>query len=206
MNWVIKIFLAGCFISLWSCSGQHPQQLSASDYIRYVESGRSELATTIKSGPWSYHFQYKPADYIALREGDNSFVNSAVITDRRRSLEKTVWFNMSIRVTGAEVDPLKYNVRNLDEYNSRLNYFLMRAAANLHLTYGSKGAMKQVGYHFENNFSIKPEVTAVVGFSIPDATPLESVTIEYDDGLFNAGILKFSIAPSAFKAIPKLSI
>ena len=206
MKWVTKLSLVYCFLGILSCSRQHPRELRPVDYVRYVESGEGELASTIKSGPWSYRFQYKPADYIALRESDGQHVDPTFIAGRRKTLKKSVWFNMTIRVTGTEIDPLKYNVRNLDEYNSRLNYFLMRAAANLHLTYGAKGAMKQIGYQFENNFSIKPEVTTVVGFSIPDDAPVEPLTIEYDDGLFNAGILKFSIAATSFKAIPKLAI
>lgn len=191
---------------LSGCIGKHPDKLKAGDYIRYVENPRNALKGTVHSGIWNYDFQYKPSAYITLRESDPTHSDTVSFRKRTESLDRSVWFNVAISVKGEAADPLKYNIRDINEYNARLSYFLSSAAQNFHLYYGNQGEMKQIGYYFENNYSIKPVAVAVIGFSIPDTVPREPVTIEYQDRLFNAGILKFNIAPAAFKNIPRLSI
>lgn len=196
---LLLLFLAGCM-------GRRPDQLSPDAYIRYVEEQGNQLSTTIKSGIWSYTIQYKPGNYIALKELDPDSVTGERISKRTGSLEKTVWFNVHIGVAGKGDDPLKYQVADLQDYNRRLDYFLNRAGTNFRLLYGDKGDMEQIGYYFENNYNVKPEVVLIIGFKIPDALPKELMTLEYADELFNAGILKFTVPETAVKQIPTLSI
>lgn len=191
---------------LVGCAGRHPDQLLPASYIQYVEDENNQLKNTVKSGIWSYTFQYKPGGYIALKELDADSVTGARVSKRIASLEKTVWFNVHISVAGKGDDPLKYQVADLQDYNRRLDYFLNKAAANFRLLYGDKGEAEQIGYYFENNYNVKPEVVLIIGFKIPDAVPQESVTLEYADELFNAGILKFKVPETIIKQIPKLSI
>ena len=124
------------------------------------------------------------------------------LNKRIESLKHTIWFNVSVSAKNKTADPLKYEVEGLEDYNSRLSYFLEGAGKNFQLTYGAEESISPVGYYFENNYSIKPEVVMIVGFKIPDSVPKEKVVLEYYDGLFNAGILKFGLAPSILQNIP----
>jgi hypothetical protein len=205
MNWVIKN-IAFTLVVLTGCMNHRSDQLSPGQYIQFVEQDDNLLRSTVRSGIWSYTFQYKPGTYIALKELDADSINQAVVESRARSLEHTIWFNIHFAVDGKGEDPLKYKVSGLQDYNQRLEYFLKRAAGNFQLQYGDKGMMTQAGYYFENNYNVKPEVVLIIGFKIPDASPQESVTLAYADELFNAGILKFNIAKETFLQIPKLSI
>ena len=92
------------------------------------------------------------------------------------------------------------------EYNDRLNYFLIEAGENIRLLYGDKESMETIAYHFENNYGLTPMDVMVVGFEIPDAVPTEDLVLEYEDKLFNGGIIKVKISKEQIAAIPEIII
>ncbi len=197
-SYIVLLF----WILALSCTDGKPRQLRPGDYIRYVESEQNELRTTVSSGIWRYTIQYKPAAYIALKEQDPGQIDGNALNARVRKLEKTVWFNVSIKVGNEEADPLRYHTTNLEEYNERLNYFLAEASKNFRLTYGESGEMDQIGYYLENNYNIKPEIVAIVGFRIPDTAPVQPLVFSYYDGLLSSGIVKFKVPVKAVQSIP----
>jgi hypothetical protein len=197
------LLLAAISMLLAACHSDALTSLPADRYKAFVADPESQLNTIISAGIWKYRLQYNPAAYIALKE--RSDTSGTSVKARIAELKKTVWFNVSISVADAGQDPLKYHA-SISEYNTRLAYFLTEAQRNFHLYYGTSGEMKQIAYHFENYFNLKPEVTAVIGFSIPDDLPKEDLEFVYEDGLFNAGILKFKLFQAQLAAVPQLSI
>lgn len=189
------VLIAGCHTT--------PRELAPGAYIRYVEDPAHNARVQVRSGEWIYTVQYKPGAYMALKEQSQDMLNVRAARERMKQLHQTIWFNVGISTASGATDPLKYGTKDLNEYNNRLNYFLYNAGPNFHLTYGSKGEMPQVAYYFENNYSIKPEVTAIVSFRIPDTEPKEDFTLSYEDGLFNAGIIKVQFDHDHITALPK---
>lgn len=204
MNWGIKMVALAAIVQL-GCN-RRPASYGPAEYVSYVESGASHLSKVINSGAWVYRVQYKPYAYIALKEQSASAIDRKKFGERVKAMNHVLWFNVSLSTKDESADPLKYQARDINEYNSRLTYFLSHAAANFHLKYGTQGEMPQAAYYFENNYSIKPEVTAIVAFEIPDSLPKEDFVLEYDDELFNSGIIKAAFENRQLSALPSLNL
>lgn len=202
MRPVIRILFI-LFVGLTGCKKE--QQLSAPDYMSYIENKSNGLKNTVTLKDYEYTFLYKPAEYIAYKELTNAnIIDSTTFKKRVRELHKTVWFNIYIKTTEGKDNPLKSGVSGLDEYNARVSYFLSDAANNLTLYYGQKGSMNNVAYHFENNYGLTPMDVIVVGFEIPDDFASEDIVLEYDDRLFNSGPIKVKVSKKELLDIPQI--
>ena len=94
----------------------------------------------------------------------------------------------------------------LDEYNSRLSYYLNRAQQDLKLVYGSD-TLAPASYLFETNYNLTPQETMVAGFVLPqnDKEIRQPVQLAYYDRMFRNGIIKASWTPEQIKSIPALA-
>lgn len=203
MKAVIRYIIFLFFISV-SCNQK--KELKAADWISFVEKESNGYRKSITTGELTYTFQYKPASYTALKElnatdGDTK----VVLKNRAEALKGTVWFNVYIKNKKGNINPLKSNISGLDEYNSRLNYFLMNAGNDFTMRYGGE-EMDKIGYSFENNYGLSPADAMVIGFRIPDSIPVKEVVLEYEDKLYKNGILKINISDKILKNIPNLKI
>src|SRR5215217_7354720 len=127
--------------------------LNAEEYVRFMENDGNGLRKQVKTGTYTYTFQYKSPEYIVLKEQRGS--QPTVADKRLHQLDSTVWFNVMIN-TGNKINPLKADAASLSEYNKRVDYFLSGAVRNFKLTYGDLGEMKCIGYLFENNYGLTP--------------------------------------------------
>jgi hypothetical protein len=101
-----------------------------------------------------------------------------------------VWFNITLKHNNDAINPLKYKVSSIDEYNQRLEYFLNHASKEIFLEY-KNFKLKPISYLFENNYSLTPNETFIVGFELPlDILPKDQMTLVYNDLIFKNGIVK----------------
>lgn len=187
---------------LLQCACRH--QLKPDAYIRYVKDSSNGLVKIATIDGWEYTIQYKPADYIIYLEGKGVYTDSFVTKERDR-LKGTVWFDIDIRRTDGSITPLRYGVSSLDEYNSRLDYYLNHAQEDIALAYGTD-TLKPMSYLFENNYNLTPQQTMVVGFALPEGQ--ESIKapmqLSYRDRIFKNGIIKATYRQKDLKNIPHL--
>ena len=180
------------------------QQLKPSAYIKYVKDSSNGLVKTTTIDGWEYVMQYKPADYIIYLEARGVYTDSFVTNEQNR-LKGTVWFDINIRRTDGSITPLRYGVSSLDEYDTRLDYYLNHAQQDIALAYGND-TLKPMSYLFENNYNLTPQQTMVVGFALPDSqTSIKApMQLSYRDRIFKNGIIKATYRLKDLQHIPHL--
>jgi hypothetical protein len=137
----------------------------------------------------------KTTDYVLLKEGSNG---------RRSQVENAYWFNLVIFQKDKGINPLKYNVKNLEEYNQRLAYFTNLPNANIKLRDATGNEYPLIGTHFENNYGLTPSDELVVFFKKQGGQNSNDLVIEYDDQLFGNGIIKATFTKNDLTKIPNL--
>ncbi len=187
-----------------SCTGKQ-QKLGAADYISYMENADNGFLKKVTTSDIIYHIQAKTPEYVSLKESnpESSSPESKTIQNRVKQLDSSIWFSIKVMNAKANVNPLKYNARSLQEYNERLNYFLYQAGGNFSLKYDQKEAT-QIAYYFENSYGVTPYETIVLGFKLSDNLYNKDIELEYMDALFNSGIIKMSVTASDLKNKPIL--
>lgn len=172
------------------------------ELVSWLEDEDNGLRKAVATRTHRYVFQYKPMQYIICKERQGDAGKSA--EKRRAELRHAVWFNVFMDAQGSGRNPLKDQVSGLDEYNTRVGYFLTAAGQNFSLSYNGKQA-EPVGYYFENNYGLTPTDVMVVGFKIDDPEPIHDLTIEYNDELYKNGIIKATFTKQNIQNIPTLN-
>ena len=194
---LLTLTVTGCI----SC--QKPESLKGKEYLAYIEDKDNGLKKKVRAGDLNFTFQYKPAEYVFLKEYGGEAKNEKLLFERQRGLSNTVWFNVSISGLKTKTDPLRTGVADLNEYNARNDYFLMNAMKDFKLIYGNV-EMVTAGYHFENNYGLTPMDVMIIGFAIPDSVPVHEMTLVYNEQVFNNGLIKANFSEDDLLSIPKL--
>jgi hypothetical protein len=197
-----RLFIFFSIILFYSCKATN-KKVAPAEYVLFIEDEQNDYKVILEAGAYIYTFQYKPSEYIALKEMEGlNVIDTVKYRNRLHALENTVWFNVYVEAANSNVNPVKNNLGGgMDEYNNRIAYFLNEARNSFTLYYG-KDVMPQVGYNFENNYGLTPKDVMVIGFKIPDAQPKDDLTIEYNDKLFKNELLKVKITKSQLLNIP----
>ncbi len=192
---VVLICLDGC-----------KQRLKSDDFVQYIHSEDKGLRKVKAIGGFEYNIQYRPYDYIMLMECKGDWTHYEK-EKRGAELKGTSWFSLSIKRSDNEISPLRYGISSLEDYNSRLNYFLNEAERDIWLVYDGK-TIQPASYFFENNYNLTAQETIVVGFFLPEGElkPVKSMQLCYNDRTFNTGIIKSNFSEEALKNIPNLII
>jgi hypothetical protein len=190
-------------VGIMSCG---KKSLSPAAYQQYMETEDNGFRKNIVTGDWQFQVQYRPAEMILSKEA-TSLKDNAAIEQRKKQLEGTAWFNITIKHRNSQQSPLKYNVAGLDEYNSRMNYFLNEAAKDLTLQYGNE-VLHPMSYWFETNYNLTPDETMVVAFTLPGNAkkPEKDMVLSYYDRVFTNGIIKATFPASLVKNTPELKL
>ena len=201
------LFAVGLPLLLAGCS-RSPQTLAGNDLIRFVEDTDHGLKKEVKAGDWTYELQYKPVDYVIAVEGRGN-VNEAVYRDRRKELDQTLSFNVSFKNEQEKTEPLRIGIKDMDEYNHRLSYYLNEANHDFALI-ADGDTLYTAGYVFEPNYNLLQEQKMVVSFSLrkhEQTTGNEhprNMQLVFKDRVFNNGIIKATWSEDDLSAIPTL--
>ncbi|MBL7711887.1 MAG: hypothetical protein JNL13_05470 [Chitinophagaceae bacterium] len=169
------------FLLLASCN----TQLDDREFAAYVKDSGKGLRKTITVDQIVYDVQYMPARMILVQEQ----LQADEKKKRAAQLKGTLWFTISLKCLHSSVNPLKYQVSGIEEYNERLDYFLNHAGKNIRLDYGTK-VLQPISYHFENNYGLTANETIMVGFEMPEEEQDADATLVFEDKVFKNGIIK----------------
>jgi len=180
------------------------KNMKTPDYVRYINNKNNGLIKTTQTDGWEYDVQYRPGDYIILME-NKGVPDDSVLNKREAELKGTAWFNIVIKRIDNQVTPLRYDISSLDEYDTRLNYFLNEAAKDIKLVNG-KDTLLPKSYLFENNYNLTPQETMIVGFYLPagDNYPIKDMQLSYIDKVFKNGIIRAQFSKTVLNHIPNL--
>ena len=182
------------------------KQLRPEQYSKFFSDEASGMVKKAEVDGMTYTIQYRPAELVALTEVGTGGTDKPFDV-RLSELRGTVRFNVALSRTDGSMSPLRYGASGLDEYNSRLNYFLTEAAGHFRLIYGDRDTLNQVGYLFENHYNLTPQETMVVGFALPSGIeiPERDLRLSYDDELFKNGIINVRFASGDLARLPELA-
>jgi hypothetical protein len=184
--------------------GSCRSKLTPVDYVRYVNDEKNGLKKVSRIEGWEFCMLYHPADYTILKE--NSGQNKNYNADKRKEdLQSTALFSISIKRTDNSISPVRYRVSSLEEYNSRLNYYINHAMKDIRLMYGND-TLTPSSYVFENNYNLGPMETMVVGFELPfgKPSPAKNMRLSFLDRVFKNGIINAEFSTDAINSIPSL--
>lgn len=176
--------------------------LGPKEYVAYMDNPNHGLIKKVTLNDMIYEFHCKTPQYLAIKQnvidGDSKGIESRI-----KQLKSTLWFYVYIKSKSESVNPLKDKVSGLDEYNTRLAYFLDQAKNSFSLSSEGK-RMKQIAYHFENNYGLTPYDTAILGFEVDGYD--KDYLLEYEDKLFGAGRMKITIEKQDLIELPTLKL
>jgi hypothetical protein len=201
MQKVISCFIVVIFLFVnSSCK----KSLKSGEYVNYVVNNERGLKKVTEVDGFEFSMQYRPYDYIILMESKGDFSNYD-FNKRLSCLKGTAWFSISIKRVDNGITPLRYGISSIEEYNLRLNYFLNEAKKDLWLMYDSI-KIYPTSYLFENNYSLTPQETMIIGFFLPSGenSPQKTMQLAYNDRIFKNGIIKATYPDKLLKNIPNL--
>lgn len=186
------------------CCVSCKHSMKAADYVSYVNNKENGLKKISQMAGWDFSLQYRPYDYIMLMENKGNW-NNYNVAKRQSDLKGTAWFSISIKRTDNSITPLRYGIASIDEYNTRLNYYLNEAVKDIQLKY-NEDTLQPVSYLFENNYNLTPQETMIVGFYLPkgERYPNKTMQLSFTDRIFKNGIIKAEYSENILKNIPNL--
>ena len=201
MQEVIKYIVFGLLVfGFASCR----RSMRTADYARYINNAEHGYKKTTQVDGWEFSMQYRPYDYIMLMEnkGDPKGYN---IEKRKAELAGTAWFSISIKRIDNSISPLRYGITSVEEYNTRLNYYLNEAAKDIKLIYDAD-TLQVVSYLFENNYNLTPQETMIAGFYLPKGEdyPKKKMQLSFTDHVFKNGIINATYTEEVLKNVPNL--
>jgi len=200
----VFIFIAVLLTGIFGCAfnGLNPKK-----YIKWVENESNGLKVSKKINHFIYQVQYKPVQYIAIREAlSEGKINNDIINKKLRELGQYYYFTVQISSEDGKTPMLKYNLKSTGEYYQRLNYFVSYAQSDFTLLNGYD-TIPCTLYHFEENYNLTPFNRMVIGFENPNnKAVMKDLTLIFNDNILNTGIVEFTIESKKIKKIPKLKI
>ena len=181
------------------------QELSPSDYVRYITDDENGLIDTKEIGRYKFELQYKPIDFLALR-----FYNK---TQDKKNFQEEIqnriglqYYTLKIGLTDSNNDIMTDNLISNDDYYKRVEYFSFGIQRDLKVV-SNRDTFDCKLLHFERVYGLTQYITFTLGFEANDSDKkiYEKVFI-YDDKIFSTGTIKLRIKEEALSNIPKLII
>lgn len=191
-KWMIPVMLV-LFIS--SCV---KKKLPASEYVNYIESEKNGLNVSKTIGDICYRVQYKPQDYILLKENksDQSIV-------KKQDLKDMQYYTLQYALKEKNEDILKAHLNNSNEYYARSNYFSFDLQQDIYLVEG-KDTLPCRLFNYVNSYGLSPKADFVLAFDKTANTAKEDKTIVIEDKVYGGGVIKLKIEKENIKDIPEL--
>lgn len=199
-----RILIALSLFIFLSCEGKR-ENLGPQAYLQYHLDPENGLRQTQQLGDITYRVQFRTPEMIALMENHGEVINPGQVQNRVKSLDSMAWFEVFIQTTNSNIDPLKYEVADLNEYNSRLNYYLSTFAKTAFCVYKDM-EIPCLAYHFENNYSLRNGNSALMGFKLPTATAQNEIVLQFDDEVFRNKNIRFVFTENNLLKVPTLNL
>lgn len=193
MKNIIIVFITFCFIS-FSCT---KKKLNQVDYMRYVENEENGLRIIKNMGEVNYILQYKPIDYVQLKENRNSE------TINLEELEDMQYYTLSYALKdNYNKDILRYDLNSQNEYYERVNYFSYGFPEDIFLVEG-KDTIACDLFNYVRSYGLSPRADFIIGFKKTSSKNIEDKLVVVDDKVYGGGIIKLKILAEDLENIPE---
>lgn len=192
-----KLVLVVFLIPLLSCS---TKELSPLDFIKWVESEDNGLIYKKRIGGLIYELQYKPVDYVALKELNKEVVNNQELENVKKNYDELDHFNLKISRVEGGTEVLRHDISSESEYQQRIHYFSFEAQKDFFLI-GGGDTISCALYHFERSYDLAPFCNIVLGFPKLKNEGSDMIISFLDRG-FGTGIINMQIQLKDINNIP----
>lgn len=200
----LKITVFILIIFSFGCKGD----LSPVDYVNWIEDESNGVTVRKEIGDYFFAIQYKPLDYLAVKNLRKVAVTEEEISKEKEELKDLQYYTLQIGLNKGGADVLKANLSEGIEYSQRIEYLSFQMQQDLSLVEGGD-TLACLLHHFERTYGISPYVNIVLAFErkkeeqIPPVED-EDKTLVFNDQIFDLGRVKLTISGDNLKNIPQL--
>jgi hypothetical protein len=148
--------------------------------------------------------QYKSYDYIVCLENKGNTVSVSAKKERLEELKGANYFEFTIKLINNNGELLKHNLSSASDYGKRVQYLAFDMQQDIQIRYGDEALQPCVLFHFERTYDIAPYAKFILGFKNPEKNKIQDIVVEYNDRVFNKGLIKFTFSKDDFNKIPKI--
>lgn len=209
MNLILKYsFLFLSVLLIRNCS-RTQLSLSPAGYVSWIESEENGLCPSKKIGQLQFDLQYKPLEYIVLKDNAGMKLSPAEMKKQVSEIGDMQYFTLRISSEKGG-DLLQSDAMEMAEFSNRLAYFSSGMQKDLKLIEGND-TLNCLLFHFERSFGIDPRSTFVIGFPLakqdgPGGTSATDKIFLYDDHELGAGPVMLAIKARQISMLPTLNL
>ncbi|MBI2968480.1 MAG: hypothetical protein HYY40_11810 [Bacteroidetes bacterium] len=180
--------------------------LDPMEYVNWVEDMNNGLKVSKQIGNIRFTLQFKPLEYIILKENGNPDAGKEEIIKEMEQMKDMQYYTFTISADDHLSDILKYNLNDPADYYFRLNYFASEMQDDLALVEGTD-TLRCLLFHYERNYGLAPYTNFLLAFEKKEnGEEIPDRTLIFDDGALNSGIVKITINGAALNRMPKLFV
>jgi hypothetical protein len=166
--------------------------------VKYIEDEANGLKVSKTIGDIHYSIQYKPDDYILLKENNHE---QSVI--KKEDLKDMQYYTMQYALVKSGKDILKVHLDNTNDYYARTNYFSFNLQQDIYLVEG-KDTMACKLFNYINSYGLSPKADFVMAFDKSKHKEQEDKMLVLEDKVYGGGIIKLKIEKESIQQIPEL--
>jgi hypothetical protein len=197
-NKFVIVALALVFFS--AC--KRPQSLNLEDYKMYVNSEESELVTKDEIEGFKYSCKLIPP---ALQIAQTRAIKNEQELEKELDQNRSVCFSFLIQDEAKEMNKVKHAVYDKELFADLLSYANSELVKDFTLITEDGRRIPGAIVHLEPANSVAPIIRLTVGFEGIDLKE-STLTLQYDDKIFNNGIMNFKYSKETLTNLPKLKI
>lgn len=189
--------------SLVSCA---KEALEPVPYTSWVENEDNGLRSSKVMGEYKLTLQYKPVEYVIVREEKTEAIKASVVHDRTKQLGQMQYYNLRLEPAVPGINVSDIGVISDTDHAERINYFTFGMQENIYLVDGGDTLGCKL-FQYERTYDLAPYIDFVLAFELPDSsktgTPADKVFV-LDGTRLGIGPVRFQIDEHALTNIPAL--
>ncbi|MCU0442346.1 MAG: hypothetical protein MUE96_08110 [Bacteroidia bacterium] len=196
---MLFIILAGCGLSA-------TKQLDLTEYLKWYNSKDCDLRNTKNIGDYTFISEYRPVDYMVASEMQkNDSYDQSTYDSLKVDFEGMHYFLLKIKTSDPSKDILNYNLKETNEYFSRLQYFSELAQEDIYLI-SENDTVQCALYHFERTYNSSPYNNILIGFERNKSNTDSQLKLCFNENALGNGMLYFNYSKDAITNSPKLKL
>jgi hypothetical protein len=202
MRSLLFISVISSLLSITLFTSCRQESLHAEGYMQYVEDPGNNLRKSKTIGKYEYILQYRPIEYIAVKESKGN-ASKPTLERKVRELKGLQYYTLRFSTSGKDKDVLTSDLGSKQEYYGRVSYLSFDHQNDIYMIVGSDTLRCQL-YHFENNYGVAPYASIALGFDDDTMNTAATRTVVIDDKIFGNGLIQFEFNKNDINRIPSL--
>lgn len=194
----LSIFIL-LMISLVSCG---PGSMPPQEYVNWINNEEGNLTKKVEQGDYTYQLDYKPAEYMALKDIWGEAFNKDSFNNTLADYKGMQYFVLTINTKEQTQEILKVGLSAENEFYGRLYYYSNEVNNDL-VMIDNNDTIPCVLHHFERMYKTTPYIKVLCGFEkkYEESTGLEVIL---RDRIYSGEDIHFNYTKSDINKIPTI--